>query len=236
MSDVLADRTVVITGAASGLGRAWAEAFAAEGARVVAADLDGERLSELAGLVAVVRQVDVADPEQVRGLVEAAVAETGRLDVLFNNAGLGFATPVEDLADGEFERHVAVHLFGTIAGMRFAIPHMRAQGSGRIVNTISRAAEFAGAGSSAYAAAKAGIWSATRAVVREVADADILVNMLIPGPTNTSIWGRDRPDLQGPEVTVPTARMLATLPAGGPAGEVFWNEQSYRIFAGVHGD
>ena len=236
MTASLEGRTLVITGAASGLGRAWAEAFAAEGARVVAADLDGDRLAELDGVVAVTRRVDVADPEQVRALVDGAVADTGRIDVLFNNAGLGFATRVEDLADGEFERHVAVHLFGTVSGMRFAIPHMRSQGSGRIVNTISRAAEFAGAGTSAYAAAKAGIWSATRAVVREVADVDILVNMLIPGPTNTAIWGRDRPDLQGPEVTVPTARMLATLPPGGPSGEVFWNERPYRIFAGVHGD
>jgi NAD(P)-dependent dehydrogenase (short-subunit alcohol dehydrogenase family) len=158
------------------------------------------------------------------------VARTGRVDALFNNAGVGFQRRIEDLADGEFEQHVAIHLFGTVAGMRFAIPIMRRQGYGRIVNTISRAAEAGSPLNSAYAAAKAAIWAATRSAARETADADILINMLIPGPTNTAIWRRDMPQLQPPAVTLPTARMLATLPAGGPSGRAYWNEREYVLF------
>ena len=77
--------------------------------------------------------------------------------------------------------------------------------------------------------AKAGLWAATRSAARECADTDILVNGLIPGPTNTAIWGRDMPQLQAPEAVYPTARMLASLPAGGPSGQVFWDEKPYPL-------
>jgi NAD(P)-dependent dehydrogenase (short-subunit alcohol dehydrogenase family) len=222
-------RTVVITGAASGLGRAWAEGFLRDGARVVAADIRDEGLAALAEAGALTRVTDVRSREQVRDLVEQATRETGRLDALFNNAGFGSRTAVAELAEGEFERMIEVHLYGTLYGMRFAIPVMREQGRGRIVNTLSRAAEVCGGLDSAYSAAKAGIWAATRCAARECAQSDILINGLIPGPTNTGIWGRDMPQLQPPEVSYPTARMLATLPAGGPTGRVFWNEREYPL-------
>jgi NAD(P)-dependent dehydrogenase (short-subunit alcohol dehydrogenase family) len=227
----LAGKTIVITGAASGLGRAWTDGFAGEGAAVIAADVDAAGLAALDGIAAHTTVTDVADAHAVRAMIELAVAATGRIDALFNNAGVGFGTLVEDLQDNEFEHHVAIHLFGTVNGMRFAIPHMRRQGYGRIINTVSRAAEVASRGVSAYAAAKAAIWAATRAAAKETSDTDILINMLIPGPTNTAIWGRDRQDLQPPAVTYPTARMLATLPADGPRGNVFWNEKEYRLFS-----
>jgi NAD(P)-dependent dehydrogenase (short-subunit alcohol dehydrogenase family) len=152
------------------------------------------------------------------------------VDVLINNAGYGSRTFVEHLADGEFERLVAVHLFGTIYGMRAAIPIMRAQDHGRIINVISRAAEGNQPGSAAYGAAKAGIYTATRCTASEVADQDILVNALFPGMTNTAIWGRDMPGMQEPAAAYPTAKMLATLPRGGPTGQCFYREQPYQVF------
>jgi NAD(P)-dependent dehydrogenase (short-subunit alcohol dehydrogenase family) len=226
----LRDRTIVVTGASSGLGRAWTLGFLDAGARVVAVDIDGDGLAALEARGAVAVVADVARAHDVKAAIDVALARTGRLDALFNNAGLGFRTRIEDLTDDEFEHHVAVHLFGTVSGMRFAIPAMRRQGHGRIVNTISRVAESGAPRSSAYAAAKAAIWAASRAAAAETADTDILINMLIPGPTNTPIWGRDMPNLQPPEATFPTARLLATLPAGGPSGKVFWNEREYAMF------
>lgn len=226
----LQGKTIVITGAASGLGRAWAEGFLAAGATVIAADIDAARLEDMGQKGARPLRVDVSDRSGVQSMIEYAFSETGRLDVLFNNAGVGSRTRIEDLVDDEFERIAAIHLFGTVHGMRFAIPLMRTQGHGRIVNTISRAAESGGPNNSAYAASKAAIWAATRSAAAEVRDADILINMLIPGPTNTAIWGRDMPGLQPPEASFPTARMLATFPAGGPSGKVFWNEKEYALF------
>lgn len=228
-SQEIAGRTIVVTGAASGIGRALALGFAGDGARVVAGDIDAAGLAALAERDVLVERTDVRSREQVKALLERAHGETGRVDALFNNAGFGSRKPVAELEEGEFERMIEVHLYGCMYGMRFAIPIMREQGHGRIINLLSRAAEMSGAGDSAYSAAKAAMWAATRSTARECVEHDILINGLIPGPTNTGIWGRDMPKLQSPDVVYPTARMLATLPEGGATGKVFWNEREYRL-------
>lgn len=227
------DKTIVITGAASGLGRAWSKRFLQDGATVICADIDEAGLQEMQQRDALIFPTDVSIENNVDALVSFAIQETGRIDVLFNNAGFGINRPFAEVQTNEFERHIAVHLFGTVYGMRYALPYMQAAGYGRIINTVSRAAEICGPKNAAYSAAKAGIWSTTRSVQREYEDVDILINMLIPGPTNTAIWGRPMPQMQSPDVTYPTAKMLATLPANGPRGEVFWNEKPYQLFNNI---
>ena len=224
------NRTIVITGAASGLGKAWAEGFLADGATVIGSDVDEQGLAAIGDKGALTIRTDISDEDAVRQMIDFAMEKTGRLDVLFNNAGIGTNRPFLDVPAGEFEQHVAVHLYGTVYGMRYALPHMQAAGYGRIINTISRAAEICGPRNAAYSAAKAAIWATTRSVQRECEDGDILINMLIPGPTNTAIWGRDMPQMQSAEVTYPTAKMLASLPSDGPRGKVFWDEKEYRLF------
>ena len=223
-------KTIVITGAGSGIGRAWAKAFNEEGANVIGCDINQEGLSSLKELGISTLVTDVSKDQQVKDLVNFAIEKTGRLDVVFNNAGMGYGHKLEESPVGAFEHHVAVHLFGCVYGMKNAIPVMRKQGSGRIINTISRNAETNTPGTSAYSAAKAAIWSASRVAAYEVSDTDILINMIIPGPTNTGIWGRDMKHLQSPEATYPTARMLATLKEGGPTAKVFWDEKEYPMF------
>ena len=223
-------KTIVITGAASGIGRAWAKAFNQEGANVIACDINQEGLFTLEELGISTSVTDVSDDQQVKDLINLAIEKTGRLDVVFNNAGMGYGYKLEASPAGAFEHHVAVHLFGCVYGMKNAIPIMREQGFGRIVNTISRNAEANTPGTFAYSAAKAAIWSASRVAAHEVSDSDILINMIIPGPTITGIWGKDIKHLQSPEVTYPTARMLATLDTGGPTAKVFWYEKEYPMF------
>ncbi|MCP4757260.1 MAG: SDR family oxidoreductase [Proteobacteria bacterium] len=227
-------KTIVITGAARGLGRAWTMGFLKEGAKVVAADMLTDELTDLAGQGALTITADVSLDKDVRAMIDFAVEQTGRIDVLFNNAGYGLLYAVDEFPEDSFEKLVAVHLFGSLYGMRAAIPIMREQGYGRIINTVSRVAEFAGPKGSAYAAAKAGLWSLSKSAAAENKDHDILINMLIPGPTNTSIWGRDMPKMQSPEVTFPTARMLASLPKDGPSGKVFWDEKEYQLFKVIY--
>ena len=223
-------KTILITGAASGLGKAWAELFNEEGANVFACDIEEVGLHELQELGITTSTLDVSSSQQVKSFIEQAHNVTGRIDVLFNNAGMGFGYKVHDMPEGAFEHHVGVHLFGTIYGMRYALPIMKKQNFGRIINTISRNAETDVEGTSAYAAAKAGIWSATRVAAKENAEHDILINMIIPGPTNTSIWGKDMPHLQKPEATFPTAKLLASLERGGPTGKVYWDKKEYPMF------
>ena len=227
---MLKDKTILITGAASGLGKAWSKKFSEEGARVFACDINEEGLIELKDLGIDTQVIDVSSASHVQSFVESAITDTGKIDVLFNNAGMGFGYKLDSFPDGAFEHHVSVHLFGTVYGMRYALPVMQRQGYGRIINTISRSAETNVEGTSAYSAAKAAIWSATRVAAKENIDHNILINMIIPGPTNTNIWGKDMPHLQSPEDTYPTARLLACLEEGGPTGKVYWNEKEYPMF------
>ena len=227
---MLKDKTILITGAASGLGKAWSKKFSEEGARVFACDINEEGLTELKDLDIDTQVIDVSSADHVKSFIESAITDTGKIDVLFNNAGMGFGYKLDSFPDGAFEHHVSVHLFGTVYGMRYALPVMQRQGYGRIINTISRNAETNVEGTSAYSAAKAAIWSATRVAANENIDHNILINMIIPGPTNTNIWGKDMPHLQSPEDTYPTARLLACLEEGGPTGKVYWNEKEYPMF------
>lgn len=223
----LTGQTVLITGAASGIGLALAKGFLADGAKVVAVDVTAAGLDVLDAAGATTFIADVTDATAVQAMVDKAIEATGRLDVLFNNAGLGLVKPVEEMAPGEFERIINVNLIGPYLGTKAALPQMRKQGYGRIINTVSRGAEIPSAGWSAYGASKAGLYSLTRTVASEVADMDILVNALIPGPTKSGMMPRG----QDPAVVYPTARMLATLPADGPSGKVFWNEKEYILFS-----
>ena len=219
-------KTVVITGAAKGIGRAFAEGFSRDGWTVVAGDVDDAGLKSLSEDVRT-RTTDVSSEADVRALVDYAVEATGRIDVLFNNAGYGLPYSVEEMPEGAFEKLVAVHLFGALYGTRAAIPRMKRQGMGHIVNTLSRAGEFHGPRASAYNAAKAAQWALTRTAAYELRGTGVLVNGLVPGPTNSSIWGVDRPDLQPPEAVYPHARFMASFGPDGPTGRVYWDSQEY---------
>ena len=222
-------RTVVITGAASGIGRALALGFAGDGARVIAADINAAALRQIASKEIVTLTLDVGNDDDVRRMIAYAQKTTGRLDVVFNNAGLGGAKPIEQIDDDMFERYIRVHLFGAYYGTRAALKVMRAQGHGRIINTLSRHAGQRARGFAAYASAKAGMLALTRVAAAETAGVDILVNGMIPGPTRSGMMRGD--NLQEPEAVYPGALWLATLPAGGPSGKVFWNKREIDLFA-----
>jgi len=128
----------------------------------------------------------------------------------------------------EFEQVIRVNLLGPYYGMKAAIPVMRAQGFGRIINLVSRAAEAATKGLSAYGSSKAALYSLTRHAASETRkdEADILINGLIPGITKSGMMAEG----QDPALVYPSARMLALLPKGGPTGKVFWGEKEYFLF------
>ncbi|MFQ5666311.1 MAG: SDR family NAD(P)-dependent oxidoreductase [Candidatus Binatia bacterium] len=186
-------KTVVITGAASGIGAATARRFAAEGANLVLADINeaaGEGLvKELSKSGASVHflKSDVRDPAQVDRLMETAVARYGMLNVVFNNAGIGAYGKAPDLEIEVWQQVVAVDLHAVFYGCRAAVPRLRAAGGGAIVNTASISGLFGDYGLVAYNAAKAGVVNLSRTVAVDHAREGIRVNAVCPGPIETPL-------------------------------------------------
>ena len=191
MAGRLEDKVAVITGAASGIGRASARRFVDEGARVVVADIDeapGQALADELGMVFVA--VDVTDPSSVAGLYDAAAEAYGGIDVLFNNAGI---SPPDDYSILETEmdawrRVQEVNLTGTYLCCKHGLPHLVARGGGSVINTASFVAVLGAATSQiSYTASKGGVLAMSRELGVEFAKRGIRVNALCPGPVNTPL-------------------------------------------------
>lgn len=197
MAGELAERVAIVTGGASGIGRATVELFVAEGARVVVADVDEARGAEVvAGLgdAATFKRTDVAQADQVQDLVDFAVGRFGGLDVMFNNAGVPGAMVARFVDDDlrDFERVVAVNLLGVMVGSQRAARHMAKQGrGGAIINTSSIAGISAGGGLMTYRATKAAVIHFSRSLAIEVAEHGIRVNCIAPGHIPTGMTSYD---------------------------------------------
>ena len=184
-------KVVLITGAASGIGAASARRFASEGALVVLADIDGEGANALAreidpgGGNTAALVVDVRDMAQVTAAVEETVLRFGRIDVLFNNAGIGAYGESPDLDPEVWHNVIAIDLHSVFYGTRAAVPHMRRQGSGSIVNTASISGLFGDFGLAAYNAAKGAVVNYTRTAAIDHARDGIRVNAVCPGSVLT---------------------------------------------------
>jgi NAD(P)-dependent dehydrogenase (short-subunit alcohol dehydrogenase family) len=182
----------VVTGGAAGLGRGIVERFVKAGARVVVADVDraaGEATVAAVGQNAVFRQTDVAEPDQVRDLVQFAVDSMGGLDVMVNNAGVagpmhsGFLD--EDFAD--FDRVMSVNLLGLMVGTQHAARHMAEHGGGSIINVTSIGGIAAARGQITYRASKAAVIHVTKSVAIDLAEYGVRVNCIAPGHIPTSL-------------------------------------------------
>lgn len=195
MGDELEGRVAIVTGGASGIGRATTELFVEEGARVVVADVDAERGEEVAaglGGAASFKWTDVSDSLQVQQLVDHAVTTFGRLDVMFNNAGISSSFKRflrEDLAD--LERVMAVNLFGVMFGSQRAARHMAEHGGGAIINTSSIGALTGGGPPIAYRTSKAAVIEFSRSIATDLAQYGIRVNCIAPGHIATEITNYD---------------------------------------------
>jgi len=180
---------VLVTGAASGMGRATAEVFAAEGAQVAVTDFNREGAEAVAGAIeAKAWKLDVSDGDEIRTVVDEIAQTFGRLDVVINNAGISAFSPIDSgNYDEVWTRAVSVLLTGQQRVIRAALPYLRKAPYPRIVNIASTEALGATAHDSPYAAAKAGVTGLTRALAVELGREGITVNCICPGPILTGM-------------------------------------------------
>ncbi|MBF4593789.1 SDR family oxidoreductase [Curtobacterium flaccumfaciens] len=224
----LTGTTALVTGGASGIGRAIVETFVAAGARVVAADLDADGLADLAERLGVRTIVlDVTDEDRVEAAVASVDEESGGIQVLVNAAGVLTQAPLEELPTADWARVMAIDLTGVFLVMRAVGRRMLRDGHGRIINLASQLAIKGGSEVAHYAAAKAGVIALTKSAAIEWSGRGVLVNAIAPGPIvspmtdrMTAQWRTDKAAelpigrFGVPAEVAPTALLLASSPAG----------------------
>lgn len=227
----LAGRTALITGAASGIGSAIAAAFAREGASLALFDRNRIALEAMASTIAAphvsTHVVDVTNVSQVCETIEIVKAQHGSLDVLVNSAGILTQAPLIEMDVQTWDETIEADLRSVFLCCRFVVPHMVEAGWGRVINIASQLGQRGEVGLSHYSAAKAGVIGFTRALAREVAPHNVLVNAIAPGPIDTPFGGglneewkaRKEPSLPlrrvgRPEEVAPSAVLLASDPGG----------------------
>jgi 3-oxoacyl-[acyl-carrier protein] reductase len=208
----LADKVCVVTGSTGGIGLVVARQLQAEGARVVTSGRRREGVGDLhvSG--------DLAEPGQAERLVEEAVRAFGRVDVLVNNVGLAYQAKLDDLTDAQWDELWQLNVMSYIRAIRAAVPHMREQGGGTIVNVSSTAGKRPSTGMPNYTVTKAAVLSLSRLVADTYAKDGIRCNAVAPGPTATEAWLGDGglADQQGGV----REEVLAKVGAGRPLGRL----------------
>ncbi|MFT9847323.1 3-hydroxybutyrate dehydrogenase [Aneurinibacillus sp. REN35] len=201
MTKLVQNKVAFITGAASGIGLEIAKAFAEEGAKIAISDLNGEAAQAAAveitaqGYTAIGMACNVADEAQLKNALEETIAAFGRLDVLINNAGLQYVAPLEEFPTEKFELLVKVMLIAPFMAIKHALPIMKEQGFGRIINMASINGLIGFAGKAAYNSAKHGVIGLTKVAALEAAPHGVTVNAICPGYVDTPLVRNQLSDL-----------------------------------------
>lgn len=234
------DKTVIVTGAASGIGAAATALFAGEGATVFASDIDvagGEKLArETPGDVRFV-ECDVCDPAAIKALMDHAAQDTGGIDTLFNNAGAGGAREsIAEIEPEAWDRTMDLLLRSVAMGIRYAVPHMKGRKGASIVNVSSVAAVGPGYSPTTYAVAKAGVLHLTKCAATDLAQFGIRVNAVQPGFINTNIFTAtmDIPDAAKEQAKAMIAQMSSNAQPVARGGQSDDIAQAVAFLASEH--
>ena len=229
----LQGKTAIITGSTSGIGLAYAKAFAAEGASVMingfgdAAAIEGERaaLETTSGAKALYDPADMTNPDQIAAMVARCAQEIGGPDIIVNNAGIQHVSPIEDFPADKFEAIIKINLTSAWYLIRAAVPHMKAKNWGRIISTASAHSLVASPNKSAYVMAKHGIAGLTKTIALEVATHGITVNAISPGYVWTPLVEKQIPETMATRGLTNDQVINDVLLAAQPTKEFVTSEQ-----------
>jgi 2-hydroxycyclohexanecarboxyl-CoA dehydrogenase len=211
----LDDKIAIVTGGGQGIGQAIARKLAAEGATVIVTDLDETTAKATADALpgAVAIRADVTDRRGVQTMAERVAEQFGRIDVLVNNAGWDKASPFVDSDPADWDRAIAINLYGVLHTCKAVLPVMAAHGSGAVVNLGSDAGRVGSSGEAVYSAAKGGIIAFTKSLAREMARHQVRVNCVCPGPTDTALFA----SFAGPKLREALTKAIPFRRLGQPA-------------------
>jgi len=220
----LQDKVAIITGSGSGVGKAAAELFSREGAKIVVVDINessGEAVADSirkAGGEAIFVRTDTGKEADLKAMTAAAIEEFGRIDIFWHNAGIAGAGTIDKTSEDDFDRQIAIHVKGGFFGAKHVLPHMIKAGGGSVLFTSSVSGEKASPASPSYSIAKAGLQILAKCIALGNGKHNIRANAICPGPVDTPLWpsfiGRD-PDVISPRdlekaflSRVPMGRMI----------------------------
>jgi 2-hydroxycyclohexanecarboxyl-CoA dehydrogenase len=211
----LDDKIAIVTGGGQGIGQAIAQKLAAEGAIVVVTDVDEANAAKTADALpgAVAIRTDVTDRQGVQAMVERVAGQFGGIDVLVNNAGWDKASSFVDSDPDDWDRVIAVNLYGVLHTCKAVLPIMAGQGRGAVVNLGSDAGRVGSSGEAVYSAAKGGIIAFTKSLAREMARDQVRVNCVCPGPTDTALFA----SFAGPKLREALTKAIPFRRLGQPA-------------------
>lgn len=218
MELLLAGKIAIITGTSSGIGQAAVQKFLEEGCRVHGFDLNGERGHKMEheasahGQSFTFHQVDLLDHAQIEAAVNDCLLQEGHLDILFNNAGVSFVCPIEEMQQNILEITMGVNFGAAYHLCQLVYPHMKARGEGVILNTVSEMAFVGQPGFSAYCASKGAVLAFTRALALESATYGVRVNAICPGPVETPMLMAEFASAENPAAEKQAAQL--TIPMG----------------------